>query len=115
MKKWTAIVLTVFSSLVVFSQDEDVQTITNINEALENPEAVVRLDLSDQSLNLSSVNWERFEPLVSCKVANREVRTEGSRTTKLGTDEQEPYMRHNYLGKQAHHCNAQKNTKKVVM
>ena len=38
--------------------------------------------------------------------------TEESRTTNLGTDEQEPYMRHNYLGKQAHHCYALKNTKK---
>ena len=34
------------------------------------------------------------EALVSCKVVKCELRTEGSRTTKLGTDEQEPYMRH---------------------
>ena len=27
------------------------------------------------------------EPLVSCKVASSEARTEGSRTTNLGTDE----------------------------
>jgi hypothetical protein len=32
-----------------------------------------------------------LEPLVSCKVVYREVCTEGSRTTKLGTDEQESY------------------------
>jgi len=30
-----------------------------------------------------------LEALVSCKVAVREDRTEGSETTKLGTDEQE--------------------------
>jgi hypothetical protein len=30
-----------------------------------------------------------LEPLVSCKVVYREVCTEGSRTAKLGTDEQE--------------------------
>jgi len=34
---------------------------------------------------------------------------------KLGTDEQKPYRRHNYLGKQSHHCNALKSTKMVVM
>ena len=34
---------------------------------------------------------QRPEPLVSCKVAVREDRTEGSRTTKPGTDEQKPY------------------------
>jgi hypothetical protein len=28
----------------------------------------------------------RLEPLVSCKVVIREDRTEGSRTTKLGSD-----------------------------
>ena len=50
----------------------------------------------------------RLEPLVSCKVANREVGTEGSRTTKLGTDEQEPDTRHKCTGKQPHHCNAQR-------
>ncbi len=37
--------------------------------------------------------------------------TEGSRTTKFGPDEQEPYMRHKYTGKQAHHCNAQRTSK----
>ena len=64
-----------------------------------------------------------FEPLVSRKVANREVKTEGSETTKLGTDlassegqaEQKPYMRHLCVGKQAHHCNALKNTKIAFM
>lgn len=48
----------------------------------------------------------RLEPLVSRKGGNREVTSEGSETTKLGTDEQEPYKRHLCMGKQAHHCNA---------
>ena len=39
-----------------------------------------------------------FEPLVSCKVAIREDRTEGSRTTKLGTDEQKSYTEAYLLG-----------------
>jgi hypothetical protein len=52
-----------------------------------------------------------LEPLVSRKVATREGRTEGSDTAKLGTDEQKPHMRLNSMGKQAHLCNAQKNTK----
>ena len=36
---------------------------------------------------------KRLEPLVSCKGGNCEVTSEGSETTKLGTDEQEPDMR----------------------
>jgi hypothetical protein len=57
----------------------------------------------------------RLELVVSCKVANREVRTEGSRTTKLGTDEQEPYTRHNCTGKQTHHCKAQRISKCIYV
>ncbi len=38
------------------------------------------------------------EALVSRKVVYREVCTEGSETTKFGTDEQEGYMRHICLG-----------------
>ena len=45
------------------------------------------------------------------KGVGREVISEESETTKLGTDGQEPYMRHIYLGKQAHHCNALRLTK----
>ncbi|MCM4153568.1 hypothetical protein DHD05_18395 [Arenibacter sp. N53] len=56
-----------------------------------------------------------FEPLVSRKVAGCEARTEGNGTTKSGTDEQEPDTRHVCTGKQAHHCNAQKNTKSAFM
>jgi len=33
----------------------------------------------------------RFEPLVSRKGEDREVLSEGSGTTNLGTDEQKPY------------------------
>jgi hypothetical protein len=57
---------------------------------------------------------QRLEPLVSRKAVNREVRTEGSETTKLGTDEQESYMRHINLGKQAHHCDAQRKPKGFI-
>ncbi len=46
---------------------------------------------------------------------NREVCTKGSETTKSGTDEQKLNKRHNCMSKQAHHCNAQKNTKSTVM
>ena len=46
------------------------------------------------------------EALASRKVVYCEVCTEGSETAKSGTDEQERYMRHNCLGKQAHLCNA---------
>jgi hypothetical protein len=55
-----------------------------------------------------------FDPLVSYKVANCEVRTEGSRTTNFGTDEQEPYMRHISWGKQAHLCNSQHRLKQLI-
>ena len=37
----------------------------------------------------------------------REECSEGSETTKSGTDEQERHTRHIESGKQAHHCNAQ--------
>jgi hypothetical protein len=46
------------------------------------------------------------EALASRKVVYCEVSTEGSETAKSGTDEQKRHMRHNCLGKQAHHCNA---------
>ena len=51
---------------------------------------------------------ERLKPesLARGKVVYREVCTEGSQTAKSGTDEQERYMRHSCLGKQAHLCNA---------
>jgi len=41
---------------------------------------------------------QRFEPLVSRKGGNRKVTSEGSETTKLGTDEQEPYTEAYLLG-----------------
>jgi hypothetical protein len=55
-----------------------------------------------------------LEPLASRKVVWGDQFTEGSETTKSGTDEQEPYKRHVCLGKQPHHCNAQKSTKGAV-
>ena len=45
------------------------------------------------------------EALVSRKVVCREASTEGSETTKSGTDEQKQDKRHNYPGKQAQLCN----------
>jgi len=42
---------------------------------------------------------------------DREVCTEGSETTKFGTDEQKLNMRLNCMSKQAHHCNAQRTPK----
>ena len=52
-----------------------------------------------------------LEALVSRKVANREVRTEVSETTKVWTDKQERNMRHNCLGEQAHLCEALRTPK----
>jgi hypothetical protein len=43
-----------------------------------------------------------------------EVCTEGSETAKSGTDEQKRYMRHKYLGKQAHLCNTQRKQKEYL-
>ncbi len=42
---------------------------------------------------------------------DRKVCTEGSETTKFGTDEQKLNMRLNCMSKQAHHCNAQRTPK----
>jgi hypothetical protein len=39
-------------------------------------------------------------------VVYREIYTEGSETTKSGTDEQKRHKRLLVKGKQAHHCNA---------
>ena len=44
--------------------------------------------------------------LVSCKVVNREVYIEGSRTTNVGTDKQELHKRLIRTGKVAHDTNA---------
>ena len=49
----------------------------------------------------------RSELLVSRKVACRKVCTEGSETTKVGTDEQKLDMRHDKSDKVAHHTNVQ--------
>jgi len=46
------------------------------------------------------------EALASGKVVWGDPCTEGSQTAKSGTDEQKRDMRHSYLGKQPHHCNA---------
>ena len=51
------------------------------------------------------------EVLVSRKVVVGNNRTEGSETTKSGTDEQKLNMRHDCMSKQAHHCNAQRTPK----
>ena len=65
-----------------------------------------------------------LEALVSYKLVYREVCSEdyfmieksiNIQTTKLGTDEQEPYTRHISLGKQAHLCNAPRIPKKVYV
>jgi hypothetical protein len=45
--------------------------------------------------------------LASCKVVSCEARTEGNRTAKFCTDEQEVHMRQISEGKQAHLCEAQ--------
>jgi len=45
--------------------------------------------------------------LLSRKLVVGDDSSEGSETANSGTDEQERYMRHSCLGKQAHHCNAQ--------
>lgn len=56
----------------------------------------------------------RSESLVSRKLVFREDDSEGSETTKVGTDEQESHMRHRWQGKQAQHCKAPKvGTKKA--
>ncbi len=44
------------------------------------------------------MRWSKVWALVSRKVANCEVRTEESETTKLGTDEQESYTEAYLLG-----------------
>jgi hypothetical protein len=54
-------------------------------------------------------------PDITSGVVYREVCTEGSQTAKSGTDEQERDMRHSYLGKQPHHCNAQRTPKRLAM
>jgi len=48
-------------------------------------------------------------------VVCRETCTEGSETAKSGTDEQKRYMRHKYLGKQPHHCKAQRIQKSIYV
>ena len=45
-------------------------------------------------------------PLVSCKGVSGDRRSEGSRTTRVCTDEQKLHMRHDSVGKQAHLCEA---------
>jgi hypothetical protein len=54
----------------------------------------------------------RLELVVSCKVANRKVRTEESRTTNSGTDEQESYMK--LLAWISKHIIVKSKTRKVI-
>ena len=51
------------------------------------------------------------EPLVSRKVVCCEASTEGSGTTKSGTDEQKRHKRLLSEDKQTHHCNVQRTPK----
>ena len=45
-------------------------------------------------------------PLVSCKGVPGDRESEGSRTTRVCTDEQELHKRHSFVGKQPHLCKA---------
>lgn len=71
---------------------------------------VVNLSKGHKSL----VGEGSLEPLVSRKVANREVGTEESGTTKLGPDEQELNIEAIRLDLQAHHCEVRNTFIKVV-
>ena len=55
------------------------------------------------------------EPLVSRKGGSREVTSEGSGTTKVGTDEQELNMRHNKQDKVAQHTNVPMQRRKLFI
>ena len=45
-------------------------------------------------------------PLVSCKGVPGDRESEGSRTTRVCTDEQELHTRHSFVGEQPHLCKA---------
>ncbi len=45
-------------------------------------------------------------PLVSCKGVSGDRKSEGSKTTRVCTDEQELHKRHDNVGKQPHLCKA---------
>jgi len=45
-------------------------------------------------------------PLVSCKGVPGDRKSEGSRTTRVCTDEQELHKRHSFVGEQPHLCKA---------
>ena len=47
-------------------------------------------------------------PLVSCKGVPGDRKSEGSRTTRVCTDEQELHKRHSFVGEQPHLCEARK-------
>lgn len=63
-----------FFCLLAFAQVDDTPTFRSIEEALKKPEEVVRLDLSNQSVNLSEVNWERFVNLEYLNLRNDHLR-----------------------------------------
>ena len=53
------------------------------------------------------------EPLASRKVVKRELRTEGSETAKVGTNEQEPDKRLYKSDKVAHHTDVQTSNRSI--
>ena len=64
MKHILIIVLSVlFSSTIAFAQIENVPNankFSNLNDALQNTEKVISLDLSNQNIVLENINWEVF-------------------------------------------------------
>jgi Leucine-rich repeat (LRR) protein len=64
-------VLFIMLSTPFFGQKIDTKReFTSIKEALQNPEKVFRLDLSNQEVNLSNEEWSKFVNLESLKLKN---------------------------------------------
>jgi Leucine-rich repeat (LRR) protein len=64
-------VLFIMLSTQLFGQKIDTKReFTSIKEALQNPEKVFRLDLSNQEVNLSNEEWSKFVNLESLKLKN---------------------------------------------
>ena len=59
--RYFTLALLITLSSLSFSQNNDkIKEYTSLSEALKEPEKVLRLNLSNQNINLSNENWSKF-------------------------------------------------------
>lgn len=71
-------------SYAVFSQNNDkIKEYTSLSEALKEPEKVLRLNLSNQNINLSNENWSKFINLEYLSLKNDHLKEIPSAITNI--------------------------------